>query len=76
MGKVKQISLEAEGISCTGCATDMETVLCNTDGILKAEVSYSTGIINIEYESDEINAGQILDERLSSSIGIPHSRIR
>jgi len=44
-----KLSLQVEGISCTGCAMDMETVLRNTSGILKATVSYTTGLIDIEY---------------------------
>jgi len=55
-----KLSLQVEGISCTGCAMDMETVLHNTNGILKAAVNYMTGIINIEYDPDEIDREQIL----------------
>lgn len=54
-----KLSLQVEGISCTGCAIDMEAVLRNTSGILKAAVNYMTGIINIEYDPDEINGKQI-----------------
>ncbi|MDP2277340.1 MAG: heavy metal-associated domain-containing protein [Nitrospirota bacterium] len=54
-----KLSLQVEGISCTGCAMDMETVLSNTNGILKAAVNYMTGIINIEYDPDEIDREQI-----------------
>ncbi len=54
------INLQLEDIFCAGCATDMETVLCNAVGILKATVTYATGIINIEYDPDEIEKGQIL----------------
>jgi len=56
----KQISLQAEGISCTGCAMDLETVLRNIDGILNATVSYAEEIINIKYNPDEIAAEHIL----------------
>ncbi|MCG2710562.1 MAG: heavy metal-associated domain-containing protein [Thermodesulfovibrionales bacterium] len=59
MANTKEINLQAEGISCTGCAIDMETVLRNTNGILKAAVNYMTGIINIEYDPDEIDGEQI-----------------
>ena len=54
-----KLSLQVEGISCTGCTMDMETVLRDTNGILKAVVNYMTGIINIEYDPDEINGEQI-----------------
>lgn len=55
----KQINIQVEGISCTGCATDIETILRNTDGILDAKVIYATGIIKIEYDPSEIELGQI-----------------
>lgn len=61
MGKTaNRISLQAEGISCAGCATDAETVLCNTDGILNVTVNYGRGVIDIEYEPDEIKEDQVL----------------
>lgn len=55
----KQINIQAEGISCTGCATDIETILRNTDGILDAKVIYATGMIKIEYDPSEIKLDQI-----------------
>ena len=55
----KQINIQVEGISCTGCATDMETILRNTDGIVDAKVFYATGMIKIEYAPSEIELDQI-----------------
>lgn len=55
-----KINLQVEGIYCAGCATDMETVLNNTDGILKASVDYSTGGIDIEYDPAEIGTDKII----------------
>ena len=57
---LRNINLKTEGIACIGCATDMETVLNNTDGILDATVSYASGTINIEYEPAEITPQQII----------------
>ncbi|MEK6582768.1 MAG: heavy metal-associated domain-containing protein [Nitrospirota bacterium] len=60
MGKtLKQVNIQVEGISCTGCATDIETILRNTDGILDAKVIYATGMIKIEYDPSEIKTDQI-----------------
>lgn len=55
----KKMNVHAEGISCSGCAVDVETILRNTDGILKAGVSYPTGMINIEYNPKETGEDQI-----------------
>jgi copper chaperone CopZ len=55
-----RISLQVEGIVCTGCATDMETVLSETDGILDVTVSYAAGTVVIDYAPDEINQETLL----------------
>lgn len=66
--KLKKINLQAEGITCTGCATDMENILRNTDGILNALVDYSTGIINVEFNPDEIRTDDIVS--IAKKLGI------
>jgi len=55
-----RISMQVEGIVCTGCATDMETVLAATDGILDVQVSYADGTVIIDYAPDEINQETLL----------------
>ena len=52
-------TFKVTGITCTGCATDIETVLRNTDGAVNASVDYSTGEVAVEYDPDEINEQQI-----------------
>ncbi len=48
------------GITCAGCATDIETVLRNTEGVVNAAVDYSTCEIAVEYTPDEINEQQVV----------------
>jgi len=55
-----KLSLQVEGISCTGCAMDIETVLSNRDGILKVTVGYATETIDVEYNPAEIDSDRIL----------------
>lgn len=55
-----KLSLQVEGISCTGCAMDIETVLSNRDGILKVTVGYATETIDIEYNPAETDSDKIL----------------
>ncbi|MBI3377990.1 MAG: heavy-metal-associated domain-containing protein [Nitrospirae bacterium] len=55
-----KLSLQVEGISCTGCAMDIETVLSNWDGILKVTVGYATETIDVEYNPAEIDSDKIL----------------
>lgn len=49
-----RLDLQVEGIVCTGCAVDMETVLGDTDGILEVSVSYADGTVAVVYDPDEI----------------------
>jgi Cu2+-exporting ATPase len=53
-------TFKVTGITCTGCATDIETVLRNTDGVVKASVNYSIGEVAVEYDPDEINERQVV----------------
>jgi copper chaperone CopZ len=55
-----KLSLQVEGISCTGCAMDIETVLSDRDGILKVTVGYATETIDVEYNPAEIDSDKIL----------------
>ncbi|GAB4415314.1 MAG: hypothetical protein OHK0032_11460 [Thermodesulfovibrionales bacterium] len=54
------IDLKVDGLTCTGCAMDLETFLNNIDGILKAAVDYAEEKIHIEYDPDEIGESQIV----------------
>jgi Cu+-exporting ATPase len=53
------LKLQLEGIVCTGCAQDMETILNNTDGILKASVSFADGTVSIQYDPEVIDKKQV-----------------
>lgn len=46
----KNIKFQLEGITCTGCAEDMENILRDKDGVLDVSVNYADGRINIEYD--------------------------
>ncbi len=59
--EVKRLSLKVDGITCSGCAVDVESVLKNADGVAGAEASYAAGTVNIDYYPDEINEKQVRD---------------
>lgn len=46
----KKIKFQLEGITCTGCAEDMENILRDKDGVLDVSVNYVKGTVHIEYE--------------------------
>ena len=59
---IQEIIFEVEGIICTGCAMDMETVILNTDGIEEASVNYADGTFTIKYDTDEIDAQDVFEK--------------
>ncbi len=58
---VIKTTFKVQGITCAGCATDIETVLGNADGVVNASVDYSSCELAVEYDSDEINEQQIMN---------------
>ncbi len=58
---MRQLDLRVDGITCSGCACDIETVLMNVDGISRAEASYADGTVHVEYRPEEIGETQVLD---------------
>jgi len=56
---VTRKTFKVTGITCSGCATDIETVLGNTEGVVNASVDYSTGEIAVEYDPEEITEPQV-----------------
>jgi copper chaperone CopZ len=56
----ERLTLEVEGIVCSGCAMDMETVLRDTAGILEVEVSYAAGTIIVDYDPAEISRESVI----------------
>jgi copper chaperone CopZ len=49
-----------EGITCTGCAMDMENIMLDMNGVEEATVNYSDGVFVIQYDPDEIEEKSII----------------
>lgn len=56
---MRVVKLRADGITCSGCAMDMENILRDKEGILHATVGYSDGIIEIRYDSEVTDRDQV-----------------
>ena len=52
---MKKIKLYLEELSCPDCANKIEQVLNKTEGVIKADVHYTTSKANVEYDSDKID---------------------
>ena len=55
-----EIKFLVEGITCTGCAMDMENIMLDMDGVEEATVNYSDGVFVIQYDPDEIEEKSII----------------
>jgi copper chaperone CopZ len=55
------IALMVEGIQCSGCAMDVETILLGSDGIDAVDFSISTNTIKILYDTGEIEVDHIVN---------------
>jgi len=55
-----EIKFFIEGITCTGCAMDMENIMLDMDGVEEASVNYADGVFTIQYDPGEIEAKDII----------------
>ena len=55
-----EIKFLIEGITCTGCAMDMENIMLDIDGVEEASVNYAEGVFIIQYNPVEIEAENII----------------
>jgi len=55
----KQINFQLEGITCAGCAEDMEKILRDKDGVLDVSVNYAEETVHIGYEPGVINEKEL-----------------
>ena len=58
--KLFEIKFALEGITCTGCAMDMENIMLDMDGVEEATVNYADGIFIIQYNPGEIEGESII----------------
>ncbi len=57
---MKHIKLHIEGMNCTSCVGDIESVVQALSGVHNASVSFATSTIHIEYSEEEINEHTIV----------------
>jgi len=61
MEKENKIILRVEGISCPGCAMDIENIMRATDGILAVSVSFTQETVTICHDCHEIKEQDVID---------------
>lgn len=58
---MKRVKLYLEDLSCPDCAKKIEKILNKTDGVENADVHFTTGKANVEYDPDSINVDGLKD---------------
>lgn len=56
---IREMKLQAEGITCSSCTKDMENILRDKDGILDATVRFADETIDIRYDPGVIDRKQV-----------------
>jgi copper chaperone CopZ len=60
MEKEKMIILRVEGITCPGCAMDIENILGAMDGIHTVSVNFTEDTVKICYDGNEIEEQDLI----------------
>lgn len=60
MASSKKVSLNIQGMHCGSCASGIQMVLQNTDGVLNASASYDTKKGIVEFDEEKTNIDAIL----------------
>ncbi len=50
----EQITLDIEGMSCSGCCNSVENTLSNLEGVTQAEVDLDNGSASVSYDPDKV----------------------
>jgi mercuric reductase len=56
----KTISLEINGMTCSGCSSHIEKDMKKTEGVLTSDVNHETGIGNFTFNKDKTNKSKII----------------
>lgn len=59
---MEKITLQIEGMHCGGCATGIQMVTSELDGVEKAFVDLNAKKGDFEFDSSKVNREQIIEE--------------
>jgi Cu+-exporting ATPase len=57
--KSQEIMFQAEDITCSSCAGDMENILLETEGIINASVNFTQETIYIKYNPQKLDRKKV-----------------
>lgn len=61
MPQVKKVALNIQGMHCGSCASGIQMVLQNTDGVLNASASYDTKKGEVEFDEEKTSINNIVE---------------
>lgn len=60
MAQTKKVNLAISGMHCASCASGIQMVLQNTNGVLNASASYDTKKGEVEFDDEKTNIDNIV----------------
>jgi len=60
MAKITKKAFDIEGMHCNSCASGIQLVLQNTDGVLNASASYDSKKGEVEFDEEKTNIDTIV----------------
>jgi len=55
----KEMLFKAEDITCSGCATDMEKILQEIEGIIDAAVDFAEETVRVRYNPQKLDRKEV-----------------
>ena len=59
-GKVNQVTLKIEGMTCSSCPAMIKTALKKLDGVVDADVSYRDAKATVRYHDGKVTVEQMI----------------
>lgn len=57
-----KVNFKIEGMHCGACATGIEMLLSNKEGVLKVKVDYNKKTGEVEYDSEKVKLEDLIKE--------------
>ncbi len=58
---MKNTKIKTKGMHCTSCETLIREALEELDGVSKAEVSFKTGVVSVNFDDKKVTENDIIE---------------
>lgn len=66
-----EMTLEVEGMDCSGCANRLGTALGRLDGVVKAKADHRAGQVDVRLDPDRVSEDQIKERIRAAGFDVP-----